>query len=507
MKKIIWIVGALFLSLVAAVLVVPHFIDLGIFKSTYLPLLEESLHRRIDVGEVRLSLVPTPSIRLSNLRVSDSPAFPDNIFFTAQQLQLRLKFWPLLRGHFDVTEFVVEKPVINLIRKPDGIFNYSDLTDKKISIDRTRESKKRSPASKPQDSSAMPLIVPSRVRIRDGQLNVQTIGQRAVKINGIDLSMQEFSGDHPFSYRAAFSYPGLKTIALEGTLAYQEHQSTLQLNETRLRVQELVLPVEGDISNLSTVPRINLSLGGDRVDAKPIFQILSVFALAPKDTEVSGPMVLRVNITGPLHGLATQARGQFKDVRVQGKRSLNGKLSGEVFVKLPLGGGSSLWRRLQGNGNLVVRDGELTNADLINKVQRVTGLIGLSQLERRQATTFKTLEAEFIVADGLADFKRIYMVNPQIEANGNGTMTLQRPSLNLAIETVLSAQASARAGKGRAATVFKDSQGRLVVPLKITGPVESPSVELDNSKMLQRGSGEMMDKGLGSFLKQLFRKR
>src|SRR5207245_5710189 len=168
--------------------------------------------------------------------------------------------------------------------------------------------------------------------------------------------------------------------------------------------------------------------------------------------------------------LATQARGQFKDVQVQAKRALNGKLSGEVFIKLPLGGGPTPLRRLQGNGNLIARDGELTNVDLINKVQRVTGLIGLSQIERRQATTFKTLEAEFIFADGLADFKRIYMINPQIEANGNGTMTLQRPSLNVAIETVLSAQASARAGKGKA-TFLKDSQGRLVLPLKITGPV------------------------------------
>ena len=504
MKKTIWIGGGLFLSLVAIVLIVPHFIDLGIFKSTYLPLLEEALHRRIDVGEVRLSLVPTPSIRLSNLRVSDSAAFPDNIFFTAQQLQLRLKFWPLLRGHFDVTEFVLEKPIINLLKKPNGIFNYSDLTDKKISLDRTRQSKKGAAASKPRES---PLIVPSRMRVRDGQLNVQTIGQTAVKINGIDLSLQELSGDHPFSYRAAFSYPGLKTVTLEGTLAYLEEQSTLRLNETRLKVQDLVLPVEGNISNLSTVPRINLSLGGDRVDAKPIFQILSLFALAPKDTEISGPMALHVNITGPLHSLATQARGQFKDVKVQAKRALNGKLSGEVFIKLPLGGGPSPLRRLQGNGNLIARDGELTNVDLINKVQRVTGLIGLSQIERRQATTFKTLEAEFIFADGLADFKRIYMINPQIEVNGNGTMTLQRPSLNMAIETVLSAQASARAGKGKTATFFKDSQGRLVVPLKITGPVESPSVDLDSSKILQRDSGQMMEKGLGSFLKQLFRKR
>jgi len=506
MKKIIRISGTILIGLVAAVLVVPHFIDLGIFKRSYLPLVEEILRRRIDVGEVRLNLVPTPSIRLSNLTVSDSPAFPGNIFFAAEQLQLRLKFWPLLRGRFEVTEFVLEKPVVNLLKRPDGTFNYSDLADKKGSLDRARESKKRAYASKPQESAAMPLIVPNRMRVRDGQLNFQTMGQKPVKINGIDLSLQEFSADRPFPYRASFSFPGLKPIALEGMLDYQEDQSILRLNETRLKVQDLVLPVEGSIGNLSTMPSLNLSLGGDRIDAKPIFQILSAFALAPSDTEVSGPMGLRITMTGPSHSLVTQVRGQFKDLKVQGKRALKGTLSGEVFIKLPLGGGASAARRLQGNGNLVARDGELTNKDLINKVQRLTGLIGLSPDERRQATTFKTLEAAFVVADGFADFKRIYLINPQIEMNGSGTMTLERPSLNIAMEAVLSAQASARTGKGKTATFFKDSQGRIVVPIKISGPVESPSVDLDSSKV-QRGSGQVGEKGFGTFFKQLFRKR
>ena len=353
----------------------------------------------------------------------------------------------------------------------------------------------------------MPLIVSSRMRVRDGQLNFQTLGQKSFTINGIDLSLQEFSVDRPFPYRASFSFPGLKPIALEGMLDYQEGQSTLRLNETRLKVQDLVLPVEGNISNLSTVPSLNLSLGGDRLDAKPIFQILSAFALAPSDTEVSGPMGLRITMTGPSHSLVTQVRGQLKDVKVQNKRALKGTLSGEVFIKLPLSGGGTAGRRLQGNGNLVARNGELTNVDLINKVQRVTGLIGLSPNERREATTFKTLEAAFVVADGFADFKRLYLINPQVEMNGSGTMTLERPSLNITMEAVLSAQASARAGKGKTATFFKDSQGRIVVPLKITGPVESASVDLDSSKMLQRGSGQVVEKGFGTFFKQLFRKR
>ena len=81
MKKFLGIGIGMIGLLIGTLLVVPAFVDLGIFKRTYLPIIEEAIRRRVDVSEVRLTLIPTPSIRLSNLRVSDSPAFPDNIFF------------------------------------------------------------------------------------------------------------------------------------------------------------------------------------------------------------------------------------------------------------------------------------------------------------------------------------------------------------------------------------------------------------------------------------------
>jgi hypothetical protein len=52
---------------------------------------------------------------------------------------------------------------------------------------------------------------------------------------------------------------------------------------------------------------------------------------------------------------------------------------------------------------------------------------------------------------------------------------------------------------------LKDSQGRIVVPLKVTGRVEDPSVNLDSEKALARGIGSNAEKGLGSLFKSLFR--
>jgi hypothetical protein len=217
-------------------------------------------------------------------------------------------------------------------------------------------------------------------------------------------------------------------------------------------------------------------------------------------------MGLFMSVTGPSNSLVSQVQGLFKDVKVNGKRALKGSLSGEVSIRLPLGSGP-VGRRLQGDGKLAARDGELTNVDLIKKVERVTGMIGLSKDERRQATTFQKLEADFIIRGGLAEFSRLYLVNPQMEVMGNGTMTIEQPTLDLAVSTALAPQASARAGRGKASTFLKDKQGRIVVPLKIIGPVENPSVNLNTEKLLETGLPQNAEKGFSSFFKRLFRNR
>jgi AsmA protein len=505
MKVAIWLAAAVVVLGVTALLVVPAFVDLEIFRQTYLPLVEEALNRRIRVGEVRLSLLPTPSIRLSDLAVADGPAFPDNTFFVARQLRLRLKLWPLLLGRFEVAEFVVNQPVINLLKQADGTFNYADLAGKNLPIAKKAGRKVKPAASKTQEPVVMPFVLPGRMRINDGALNVTTQGQRPVRIDGIQLSLTEFAGDEPFSYRASFNYPGLKKISVEGQLSYQPEQAILTLKDNHLKVQEIDLPLAGTITHLSSVPRVHLTAVSDKVEADAIAGVLSAFGLLPRDTQFSGPVALQVAIEGLSSSPAAEVRGQLKDVDVHGKRTMKGHLSGELFIKIPFGRGS-LIRRLEGSGRLAARDGELTNPNLVARIQRVSATIGLSKAQGREATTFKTLQAIFTVSNGSADFSRLYWINPQMEANGTGTMTLEQPTLNLAVETTLSRQLATRAPKAKAVNLFKDSQGRVVVPLRLSGPLESPVVNLDTEKIAQKGLTGSQEKNFSALVKQLFRR-
>jgi AsmA protein len=501
------IAGATILALlIATAISLPMFVDLGRFKSIYLPLIEETLQRRVDLDEVRLSLVPRPSIRLSNLNISANSTSPAESFFTAQEVQLRLKLWPLLSGRFEITEFVLDKPVFTLQKASKRSASSNVLADKQIPANSGAESNKLGPAPKLPDSAAIALTIPRRLRIKDGQLKILTAKPTPLRIHGIELSMEEFSSERPFPYRATFNYPGLKTVTLTGLLDYQDEQTKLIFNDNRLTVQNLTLPLEGSISNLATTPRFNLVLADESVDARPVMQILAVFGLAPAEIDFSGPMGLRIAVSGPSNNLMTQIQSEFKNVRLSGKRAIKGNLNGAVSLRLSAGGGSELIKQLQGNGKLSAREGELTNVDLIKKIQRATGAIGFSEQQRREATTFKTLDMEFTLHNGLVDFARIYLVNPQLELNGGGTMTLARQALNIGMDATLSSQASSKASRGRTSQVFKNQRGQLVVPLTVTGHAHNPAVDLDSRKLARRGAPRSMEKSLATFFRQLFRR-
>jgi AsmA protein len=503
-KFALWSGAALTLIALAAVLFIPAVVDLDIFRRTYLPLIEEALQRRVRVGEVRLTLLPTPSIRLSRLEIADSPAYPDNTFFVAQQVRLRLKLWPLLRGRLEVTEFVVNKPVVNLLKRPDGSFNYADLAGKNLPVVKKSPIKTKPAAPKAQEPAIAPLVLPSRMRINNGVLKVTSPGQRTIQIDGIQLALTELTGDEPFFYRASFNYPGLKNVSLEGRLRYHPEQAALTVKDNRFQAQDLELQVEGTVTQLSTVPHFELRAASDRVEAKVIGQILSVFELMPPDTEFSGPVAVHLALTGLSHSAAAELKSRLKDIKITGKRTLNGKLSGELIMKIPLARGAL--RHLQGSGTLTARDGELTNAELVKRIQRATAAMGLTKAQGREATKFKTLEADFTVSNGLAEFSRIRCINPQVEVNGTGTMTLEHPKLDLAVETTLSRQLAARAPKARSVSVLKDSQGRIIVPLKVSGPVESPMVNLDSERIVEKGMTGPQERSFSALVKQLFRR-
>ncbi len=504
MKRALLIAAAVLMLLVAAVVVIPPFIDLGKYKARYLPLAEHALNRKVDVGEIRLRIVPSPAIRLSALRIADDPAFSNEAFFTAERMSLRLKLVPLLRGQLEAEEFALEKPVFNLLKKADGTFNFADIAGKK---EETAKKEKKSAAPRPREAARLARLVPTVIHIDDGMLVFKAPGQKPLQIRGIDLSLKNFSADRPFPFHVALRAPGLKPISLDGELVYQETQATLTLKDSRLKAEDVEFVVSGAVTGLTGAPAVKLTLGNDGFESKPIARALRLAEILPKELEVSGPVGLRINLTGPSNPLLAEIEAKLNGLKVNDPRAFKGTVVGEIHLIAPLDGDAPMARKIRGNGRIGAKDGALINVDLVKKIEQITGLIGMPKEERAGATTFKTMECDFTLGGGVADFKRIYLQSPVMEAKGGGKMNLEPQTLDLGIEAALAANVSARVASGNATTFSKDGQGRVVVPLKIAGPVKSPSVTLDSGKLIKKGFGQITEKGKDSAFDRLFNRK
>jgi len=505
MNRAVKIAVAVLVLAVAVLLLLPPFIDLGYYKARYLPLVEEALQRKVDVGEVRLRILPSPAIRFSRLNISDDPAFSTRVFFTAEKMSLRLRLWPLLTGRLQVDEFVLEKPVANLVKRTDGTFNFAGLGQKKGE----REKKKASAEEKNKTGAPVRLseLVPARLRIEDGEVTLQSNDQKPLKVQGIDLSIEDFSTGQSFPYRAALALSGLKPVVLEGLANYSESEASLSLKESHLKAQGVDFAVNGAVTRLTAAPQADLTLSNAAFETKPIFQLLSEAGVLPKGLEIFGPMGLWVSVKGPFDRLTAAVNIDVKKLQVNDPRAFKGVLTGKVQLSLPLGGKAPVAQLLQGSGKVTAQDGVLTNVDLLSKIQLLTGIIGVPGDQSRGATTFKTFECDFTVGGGIVEFQRLFLTGPLLEARGGGKMALSPPSLDLSIETALSPEISVRAGSGKAATFFKDDQGRLVTPLKVRGPANRPSVDLDKEKLVRKGVGQLLERGPGQLFERFFKKK
>jgi hypothetical protein len=279
------------------------------------------------------------------------------------------------------------------------------------------------------------------------------------------------------------------------------------LKENHLKAQGVDFAVNGSISSLTAAPQLNLAISNESFETKAIFKLLSEAGVMPKGSEISGLMGLWISARGPSNNLTSSVNADLKGLHVNDPRAFKGTVLGKIRVSLPLGGKSPVTQSLQGTGKLTAQDGILTNVDLLSKIRLVTGLAGMPEDQSRGATTFKTLESEFTLENGIAQFTRLSLVSPLVEARGGGKMTLTSPSLDLSIEALLSPEISARAGNARGAAFFKDDQGRIVIPLRIKGPAGRPSVNLDKEKLARKGLGQFLEGGKGEFLERFFRRK
>ncbi len=169
-KKIIAVVVALLTVFIVALLLLANvLITPELVRQTILPLAEENLQRKINLGDIKVSLFS--GIEIHGLTIYEMNS--DEIFVATDLVRLKYQLLPLLAMKVVIDEVRLEKPIIRVVRFGDGQFNFSNLLGEVDADDRSKglASNGASKDAVTQDTGSTPItLLVSQVLVQDGQL-------------------------------------------------------------------------------------------------------------------------------------------------------------------------------------------------------------------------------------------------------------------------------------------------------------------------------------------------
>lgn len=109
--------------LVAAQLGASALVRTGRVRSSIISHLRKSFGRPVEVGAFSAQLLPVPQLDVDGVSVAEDPAFGNEYFLRAERMSVNLRWWGLLRGHFEFGTISLTRPSLILVRNSAGRWN------------------------------------------------------------------------------------------------------------------------------------------------------------------------------------------------------------------------------------------------------------------------------------------------------------------------------------------------------------------------------------------------
>ncbi len=406
-------VGVLIVLLIA----VPFFIPVNQFKPTIEEKASAALGRKVQVGNLSLSLL-RGALTAQDLSVGDDPKFSPSPFLIAKSVSVGVEIMPLVFSkQLNVTDITIDEPQVMLLKNANGTWNYSTMGA--ASSGSTPEAKPAA-AAKPASSSSTPDVSVKILELKNGKIVVgTTASQQRTTYDHVNVKASDFSMNSKFPISVSADLPGGGSLKLDGNVGpLDKTDSTLTPLDAKLHVTSLNLATTGILDP-------SLGLGGNAdVDttvssadglaqtngtvklSKALFVQGGSPAGVPLDVDYSTKYDLRKNsgvvnpstikigsATAHLNGTyASQAETTTVDLKVSGDgmpaKDLEAFLPA-IGVNLPKGasltaGTLNTNLNIKGPTNKLVTDGtiglysaKLSGFDLGSKMSAVSALTGL----------------------------------------------------------------------------------------------------------------------------------
>ncbi|MFQ5798406.1 MAG: AsmA-like C-terminal region-containing protein [Bacteroidota bacterium] len=395
-KAKVWtfVVVVPFVLLVAAVVALKLIFTSNRLTSLLIPPLENATQRTIKLEHVSLRIFPPIGVEVNGLEVSNrgEEGFSDRPLLELPKLTLDLKLWPLLKNRVEINSIVLKNPRLFLETTKRGQSN--------LAFGQSPGPASSGPSETGAESPALEALLLANLAIYDGKLvfldhrensilgveNLNSVVSAEVLRGGEEVYVESETYCIGIQYGTAENpmVTGLNLSLKQRSTVYPSEQR-LEIQSASLNLQEIALDLKGRVTNLETVPNVDLALTSSSADIEEL--------------------------------LASLPRGVVKTV--EGLRT-----SGKVHVNLTLQGPVGQGKTPDIRGTLSITDGSIQYPDLPQSMSN----IALSSSFEKTATTSRfnveTLTAQLGNNSVHALFLLTDFDNPRVQGSLNGTIDL-----------------------------------------------------------------------------------
>ena len=233
-------------------------------RQNVLDKVSKALGRQVHADDIKVSLGWGILADVTGVQVADDPDISSKPFIEANNVYTRLELIPLLARRIEVTEVVLDKPVIRIVQTRDGTFNLSTLGRKKVhSEEQSRRGEGEGGGGANEESpmaeagkapAALGSLLVRNFTIDDGTLIYETAGAAAsATVNAINLKLRDFVFNAPFTVAVTFAaLSDQQNFDLSATIGPLVSNGVLDIDAIPVTGTAKVGPIQ--LTQLETIP-------------------------------------------------------------------------------------------------------------------------------------------------------------------------------------------------------------------------------------------------------------
>jgi AsmA protein len=503
------VVGVLVLLVIALSIVVKSYLSSDRLKPIILPKAEAMTGRKVQLDEINVSLFK--GIIAKGLSVKERDGQKD--FLKIGRFVLSYRLLPLLKKQLVIDKIEIVSPSVSIKKERGEKYNFSDIMEKS-----SQEPKK---PSGPEKKSLPVSVVADRLLIRNANL---TFVDEEKKSPDVSVALDaEFKGGlekdgTPRMDSGLISFKEIKVI-LKDREVKLSGKLDMDAKTIRVNLQTVIgkdnIQLSAAAKDYRLAPDIVANIHAKTLDLQQLMSLSGekkgkgeegVIQKSQKKETKAGPpgggMTEKLKASGQITvDKATYQDYTIKDLRIpyqyakgtlkvdplglqffgEGSFTAEGSLGGKL--QCAVGEASTIQKTLKGTAIAKLGKGAIKQSQIFDAIAILTGISSLKNPGFDQGFFNFDVKDERIFLDGWIS-SSLFKVSPR------GVVDFEK-RLDIPTELKLSPSLTGNL-KGKLASInfLDDDQGWKVIPLKIKGTTDKPSVTLDEeglSKQLGRG--------------------